>query len=924
MSYNIIVMKSVIQFLFFVLINIVTYKSYAQCSISISQAPPAPTCNGITLNSTFNGIQLPPNTGNIYLICDNNPWGSNIYDYAMDTIFGVGNWTKLTYANANPATIFSPATQFVYIEGSDNNALAQTAYLNANMSTIENWVFNGGRLLLNRAPNSGQAVTDFGFGGVTNNYLVPNNIAWGKVALGHPIGAGIYTPAGYNQINGSSFAHSIILGGNTLPIISQNGQHVLTEKAWGNGYVLFGGITAHIYHSPAENAKFIFRNYINYVANLPQGPAVSYVWQPGGYTTSSIVPPTTGIYTVTATQQGCTTTATYFAYINSTIVPGVTTSQGTITVNPTGGMPPYTYSLNGGNFVANNTFNYLCSGTYTLTVKDSYGNGCTADTIVNIVALNNFAGGAITPTINHPTCALSGNGSIYLNVAPPGTYYYMWSTGDTTSYIVNQNAGIFHVKITDANNSCVENTYTLTPIGNTCGNLTGNIYQDTNANCVKNITEKNIPNVMVIVNPGNYITYTDYFGNYSFTGLPFGNYTVTHDTSNATFYPNCGNNFPFSLSVVNVNETINFGDSCSTNTDYNIYLNSANCFVIPNPVKTRKITYKHNNPYYATSSATIYAVFDSINHYVSSSPTHASINGDTVFWNVNNIPYVSNMNISMHILVNFTFPNNYTPANTFPFKIGYYTTQYTDLNTMNNHVNYILSFCNGYDPNNKIVIPKGEGAQGYLNLNDPETKWLNYEINFQNTGNAPAYNIHITDTLSDKLDISKFQIINASHAYRLEVKNNQVLHWYFDNIMLPDSATNEPESHGQIKFIIKQKDDNVFGDVINNKVYIYFDNNPAIITNETINTLYMPEFTEEYLVNEQNTLVYPNPAGDALHILSKNTFKEVTIYDIQMRKVYDEKMNHTNACIIHLHQYKSGIYFLKIDNGKLIKFVVKS
>ena len=54
---------------------------------------------------------------------------------------------------------------------------------------------------------------------------------------------------------------------------------------------------------------------------------------------------------------------------------------------------------------------------------------------------------------------------------------------------------------------------------------------------------------------------------------------------------------------------------------------------------------------------------------------------------------------------------------------------------------------------------------------------------------------------------------------------------------MPDSTTNEIESHGFAQFSIRQKDGNDDGEEIRNKAAIYFDYNEQIITNETFHTI---------------------------------------------------------------------------------------
>ena len=62
---------------------------------------------------------------------------------------------------------------------------------------------------------------------------------------------------------------------------------------------------------------------------------------------------------------------------------------------------------------------------------------------------------------------------------------------------------------------------------------------------------------------------------------------------------------------------------------------------------------------------------------------------------------------------------------------------------------------------------------------------------------------------------------------------NDVLYFNFENIYLPDSTSNEPESHGYVRFKIRTLNDPSIGEEIENTSYIYFDNNPPIKTNST-------------------------------------------------------------------------------------------
>lgn len=599
---------------------------------------------------------------------------------------------------------------------------------------------------------------------------------------------------------------------------------------------------------------------------------------------------------------------------NSGINPGVVTGPGSIIASSSGGQAPYMYSLNGSAFASANSFNNLCTGTYTLTVKDNFGAGCLKDTVVLIQADTAFPGVNFTAFFVNPSCPLTNNGMISLAPIPySNTYTYQWNTNQTTSSISSLNAGTYHVIITNAAGQCIERNYSLNIIGNNCGNISGKVYYDSLPNCMLDPNEQGIPNTALVLNPGNFQTFTDALGNYTFNGVPYGNYTLTHQNNVASFGTICGNNFPVVLNAANANVMQNFGDSVLIQADYVAAPLYGNCFLIADTNKTKTFIYRHDNPT-LTSSGTIYIVFDSINHFVYSNPVHSSISADTVFWNVNNIT-----DQASYISVHFTFPNNYTVANTAPVTVGIKNLQYPDPFLLNNHIPYTFTFCNAYDPNDKSVAPKGEGPNGNILATDLQ---MTYHINFQNTGNAPAFNIVIEDTLSDKLDLSTFEVIDYSHPYQLEVINNQVIKWKFYNIMLPDSNSNEPASHGHITYQIRQKAGNQIGDVIRNKAYIYFDYNAPIITNETVNTIYQPTGLSMVQGEESQVTIYPNPATQQLFVDSDTPFDEVVLYNAQLQPVFTQKIPGLKQARIPVSNLSPGIYFVRAGKGAMKKVVI--
>lgn len=158
---------------------------------------------------------------------------------------------------------------------------------------------------------------------------------------------------------------------------------------------------------------------------------------------------------------------------------------------------------------------------------------------------------------------------------------------------------------------------------------------------------------------------------------------------------------------------------------------------------------------------------------------------------------------------------------------------------------------NSFDPNDKEATQK-------LTLQQVTAgKYINYLIRFQNTGNASALNIFLTDTLSALLQANTLEMIEASHACKITQNGNKLL-FEFLNINLPDSNANEPASHGYVRFRIKPLPSLTLGTVVPNGSSIYFDFNPAVLTNiatTTVDDIIVPIKLSSFNVRKQNTTV---------------------------------------------------------------------
>ena len=181
-------------------------------------------------------------------------------------------------------------------------------------------------------------------------------------------------------------------------------------------------------------------------------PPYTYAWSNGG-TTADINGLAAGTYILTVTDaNNCTGTASVTINQPAELILDFNVmdifcdglSDGSITANPSGGTPPYTYEWNNGE--TTQTISNLPAGTYTVTVTDV--NECE---VIGSTSVEDFPGLMLTPIATTPNCFGEANGAAAVIVAggtPPFTY--LWSTGATTTDLLDIPAGVYDVTVTDA------------------------------------------------------------------------------------------------------------------------------------------------------------------------------------------------------------------------------------------------------------------------------------------------------------------------------------------------------------------------------------------------------------------------------------------------------------------------------------------
>ena len=166
-----------------------------------------------------------------------------------------------------------------------------------------------------------------------------------------------------------------------------------------------------------------------------------------------------------------------------------------------------------------------------------------------------------------------------------------------------------------------------------------------------------------------------------------------------------------------------------------------------------------------------------------------------------------------------------------------------------------------FDPNDKRIFNDDGFETETVDIGD----YIYYHIRFQNTGTDTAFKVRILDALSPKLDLSTLEMLSASQAYTYTLTDGPALEITFDNILLPDSATNEAASHGFIKFRIKPLPQYDYGTIIPNQAGIFFDFNAPVITNEATLVIQLPVGTREP-AELMDFDVFPSPASTTITV----------------------------------------------------------
>ena len=239
-----------------------------------------------------------------------------------------------------------------------------------------------------------------------------------------------------------------------------------------------------------------------------------------------------------------------------------------------------------------------------------------------------------------------------------------------------------------------------------------------------------------------------------------------------------------------------------------------------------------------------------------------------------------------------------------------------DIIPTNNISSVTQTIVGSYDPNDKTEAHGGEIVRSTFTAND----YLTYTIRFENTGTANAINVKVEDFLDAKLEPSSIKMVDASATYSLERVGNHLI-WKFSGIDLPPSIAETTTGKGYIVFQVKPKPGYAIGDIIPNSANIYFDFNPAIVTDPCITKFVSVLSTNQFELNDLR--LFPNPVKNVVSISNSSTIGTVAITSVLGQEILRKKVNDLQT-EIDLSSFANGIYFVKVTSNeqeKIIKIV---
>ncbi|NHM06257.1 T9SS type A sorting domain-containing protein [Flavobacterium sp. CYK-4] len=497
------------------------------------------------------------------------------------------------------------------------------------------------------------------------------------------------------------------------------------------------------------------------------------------------------------------------------------------------------------------------------------------------------------------------------NVFPP---VLSFSGSDALRFVCTdegEEVFVFEVLSGDVLNNISVSTYCSFTPGGDYNTITGNTTFDlSNDGCSNDAPS---PYIKMAINDGTNTgsTFSNNNGNYSFfTGS--GIFNVAPDLENPTW---------FNLSPLNASVSFPIIDNSVQTRDFCISTvgNHPDLEVIFAPTSpaqpgfeaSYKIVYRNKGN--QVQSGTVTFSFDNVLFtYLNANPTFNLLQPGLFTWDYSNLKPFETRTINLTLLLHNNLGLNAGDTLEFTATVNPMPSDETPLDNVSTHVQTVVE---SGAANQTICI------EGHTISQEQATRYLHYNINFENIGTAEALNVVVKDTIDTaKFKLNSLRLLYSSHPVETKITDN-IVEFIFKNIQLPPRNGGPIGGHGNVLFKIEPESNLAIGTEIIQEAQIYFDYNIPINTNQertTVALMGRENFTDA------NVWMAPNPAKDYLDISAKNKINSLELYDAQGRILETHTLSKFSTRF-NFTKHPQGVYFLKTvtEKGSSVQKIVK-
>lgn len=451
--------------------------------------------------------------------------------------------------------------------------------------------------------------------------------------------------------------------------------------------------------------------------------------------------------------------------------------------------------------------------------------------------------------------------------------------------------------------------------------VTGSVFADENADCSFGESESGVSGLMIKVSPGDLYLTVDENGAFQ-TRLSTGNYVFELITSDY-WRAGCTGNVAVSVDHASIDYSyVNLvAEPTRLGSDVTVELAST---AVRRGFRSNLLVFYRNEGTVSSANTTLSLNMPAGVRLQESSESPTEMNpisetgGENFHFNLGSIPPGTWRTINIEDSVELSLQVGDSVMFSAQLQVASGAGETAEFEELDNRETLIEEVVGPTDPNDMLCWPSGEGPGYYINKTDT----LTYRIRFQNVGTFAAEYVTIENELEPELDERSIQFTLMSHEGQIQMQGRSII-WSFPHINLPDSNSNEAESHGFVEYKILPRTNIPDAQVILNNAEIIFDFEAPVKTNTVLRTT--KEKRSELEIGQ--LIIRPNPLEDlSVLTLDINTpsianplhITEVTILDAMGRIRYHQGALYLTSYAVRREWLDQGVYVIRAmdEDGK--------